>query len=135
VSAPREARIRRQERQGEVHAQARPEHHPLDTPFIVVTLTAMKLEFDPGKNERNITLRGISFEDAARFEWDTAVIIPDDRREYGEPCYRAFGVIDNRLHALVFTPRKEAIRVISLRKANHREVRRYESQTEPAAHR
>ncbi|MHC1729094.1 MAG: BrnT family toxin [Syntrophobacteraceae bacterium] len=43
--------------------------------------------------------------------------------------YRAFALIDSRLHALVFTPREGAIRVISLRKANRREVLRYETQT------
>jgi hypothetical protein len=41
----------------------------------------MKIEFDPEKNARNIELRGISFEDAARFAWEQAVIIPDTRRE------------------------------------------------------
>jgi uncharacterized DUF497 family protein len=41
------------------------------------------------------------------------------------------GLIENRLHALVFTPREGAVRVISLRKANRREVLRYETQTQP----
>ena len=90
----------------------------------------MEIEFDPEKNARNIELRGIPFEEAARFEWDSAVIIPDTRLNYGEPRYRAFGLIDNRLHALVFTPREGAIRGTSLRKANRREVFRYETQTQ-----
>lgn len=89
----------------------------------------MEIEFDPEKNARNIELRGISFEKAALFEWDSAAIIPDTRMDYGEPRYRAFGLIENRLHALVFTPREATIRVISLRKANRREVLRYETQT------
>lgn len=89
----------------------------------------MKIEFDPEKNAGNIELRGISFEEAARFDWENALITPDMRRDYGEPRYRAFGFIENRLHALVFTPREGAIRVISLRKANRREVLRYETQT------
>jgi uncharacterized DUF497 family protein len=90
----------------------------------------MKIEFDPEKNARNIELRGISFEEAARFEWESAFIIPDERRDYGEPRYRALGWIGNRLHALVFTPREGALRVISLRRANRREVLRYETQTQ-----
>ena len=90
----------------------------------------MEIEFDPEKNARNIELRGIPFEEAVRFEWDSAVIIPDMRLDYGEPRFRAFGLIDDRLHALVFTPRQGAIRVISLRKANRREVLRYETQTQ-----
>lgn len=88
----------------------------------------MEIEFDPAKNARNIELRGISFEEAARFQWESALIIGDTRREYGELRYRAFGFIGNRLHALVFTPRERAIRVISLRIANRREVLRYETQ-------
>jgi len=91
----------------------------------------MEIEFDPEKNVRNIELRGISLQDAARFEWEGALIVADRRRDYGEPRYRAFGFIENRLHALVFTPREGATRVISLRKANRREVLRYEKETGP----
>jgi uncharacterized protein len=88
----------------------------------------MKIEFDHDKNARNIEIRGISFEQAAEFEWNGALIIPDMRRVYGEKRFRAFGLIGKRLHAMVFTPRDNGIRVISLRKTNHREVLRYESQ-------
>jgi uncharacterized protein len=94
----------------------------------------MKIEFDPEKNARNIEERSISFEEAARFDWETALIIPDRRRDYGESRYRAFGFIENRLHALVFSPREGAIRVISLRKANRREALRYETQTRSRAY-
>lgn len=100
----------------------------LDRNIIVATIIDMEIEFDPEKNARNIRIRGISFEEAARFEWESALIIPDTRRDYGEPRYRAFGQIENRLHALVFSIREGAIRVISLRKANRREVLRYETQ-------
>ena len=92
------------------------------------TINDMKIEFDPDKNARNIEIRGISFEQAAEFEWDGALIVPDMRRDYGEKRFRAFGLIGSRLHAMVFTPRENGIRVISLRKANRREVLRYESQ-------
>lgn len=44
----------------------------------------------------------------------------------GERRYLALGHIDNRFHALVYTLRGDAVRVISLRKANSREVMRYE---------
>ena len=91
----------------------------------------MKIGFDPAKEARNIELRGISLEEATRFEWESAVVIQDTRHDYGEPRYRAFGFIDNRLPALVFTPREGGIRVISLRRANNREVMRYETQTQP----
>jgi uncharacterized protein len=86
------------------------------------------VSFDPAKNERNIASRGISFEVAEQFEWDTAMIAEDLRKEYGEPRFQALGFIAGRLHAMVFTPRAGKIHVISLRRANRREVRRYEAQ-------
>jgi len=86
------------------------------------------VSFDPAKNERNIAERGISFEVAEQFEWDTALIVADLRQEYGEPRFQALGFIAGRLHAMVFTPRADKIHVISLRKANRREMRRYEAQ-------
>ncbi|MEW6719578.1 MAG: BrnT family toxin [Thermodesulfobacteriota bacterium] len=90
----------------------------------------MRIEFDPLKNERNIAERGISFESADVFEWETARVIEDTRRNYGERRYRAIGMIMERLHAMVITPRQDGIRVIRLRKANRREKRLYEETTE-----
>jgi len=90
----------------------------------------MKLTFDPAKNEKNLCRRGISFEAAADFNFGTALIWKDVRMEYGEDRYCAIGFIGNRLHVLVFTPRADAMHVISLRKANKREVKQYEQKTE-----
>ncbi len=89
----------------------------------------IEIEYNPKKNQQNIKERGISFDTANNFEWDSALVIEDTRKDYGEPRYSAIGFIDNRLHVLVFTPRDEAIRVISLRKANNREVTRYDKQS------
>jgi uncharacterized DUF497 family protein len=87
------------------------------------------ISFDSTKNERNVAIRGISFERAVAFEWDSALIVEDTRKDYGERRFQALGLIDGRLHVLVFTPRAGKTHVISLRKANGREVRRYEAQT------
>ncbi len=89
----------------------------------------MKLIFDQAKDEANIRQRGISFKLAARFEFNTALIWKDTRTEYGEERYCSIGHIGERLYVLVFTPRDDAMRVISLRKANKREVKRYEQET------
>ncbi|HQR54009.1 MAG TPA: BrnT family toxin [Burkholderiales bacterium] len=86
------------------------------------------VSFDPVKNERNIASRGISFEVAEQFEWNTAMVAEDLRKEYGERRFQALGFIAGRLHAMVFTPRDGKVHVISLRKANRREMRRYEAQ-------
>ncbi|MCK0507946.1 BrnT family toxin [Aromatoleum anaerobium] len=91
----------------------------------------MEITFDPAKNARNLADRGLSFERVAEFDFETAVIVVDTRRDYGEVRFRAFGWLDSRLHALVFARVAKGIRVISFRKANKREVRRYEQETQP----
>ncbi len=88
----------------------------------------MPISFDPGKNERNIAARGISFELADEFEWDGALVVEDTRKDYGERRFQALGLIAGRLHAPVFTPRSGTVHVICLRKANRREVQRFEAQ-------
>jgi uncharacterized DUF497 family protein len=90
----------------------------------------MRIEFDPAKNERNIHERGLSFERAVDFDFETATLTVDNRRDYGETRFRALGYLDDRLHTLVFVGLTDGIRVISFRKANQREVRLYESQTQ-----
>ena len=89
----------------------------------------MPISFDPQKNERNIALRGIPFEIVEDFEWDSALVVEDLRKDYGERRFQALGLIAGRLHALVFTPRAGLVHVISLRKANRREIKLYEAQT------
>lgn len=88
----------------------------------------MSITFDPRKNERNIAERGLSFELVEEFEWDSALVVEDVRRDYGERRFQALGLITGRLHALVFTPRAGRVHVISLRKANQREIGLYEAQ-------
>jgi len=50
----------------------------------------------------------------------------DQRRDYGEERYRAFGRIAGRPHAMAFTIRPSAIRIISLRRARQEEIDEYE---------
>ena len=84
----------------------------------------MAVTFDPGKNAKNIAERGLSFERVADLDWDTAVIVVDTRRDYGEPRLRVMS-LDGVLHAAVVTPCGGELRVISFRRANRREVRLY----------
>jgi uncharacterized DUF497 family protein len=86
----------------------------------------LNIEFDSVKNEKNILERGISFELAADFDLATAKVWTDARKDYGEERFIALGYISNRLFSMVFTVRGESLRVISLRKANKREVSNYE---------
>ncbi|MBI5193254.1 MAG: BrnT family toxin [Nitrospirae bacterium] len=89
----------------------------------------MIYEWDEGKRQRTISDRGIDFADADRFEWDTANILTDDRGDYKEQRFVATGILDGRLYVIAFTMRGETVRIISLRKANKREVRDYEENT------
>jgi uncharacterized protein len=88
----------------------------------------MDISFDAAKSEKNLLARGISFELAAEFEWDSALIVVDLRKDYGERRFQALGLIGDRLHMRVFTPRGNRAHVISLRKANKREAKGYEAQ-------
>ena len=84
-----------------------------------------RIAFDPAKNATNIASRGLSFELVEQMEWTTALMVEDTRKAYGERRFQVLGFIGERLHALVFTPREGKVHVISLRKANSREVKRY----------
>ena len=86
----------------------------------------MHIEFDASKNDTNVRERGLSFERASDFDFDSAIIKPDTRKPYPEVRYVALGFLDARLHVLCFTPVEDGIRVISFRKANLREVKHYE---------
>jgi uncharacterized protein len=85
----------------------------------------VQITFDPQKNERNVRERGLPFELAAEFEFETAHVETDMRRDYGETRYVAIGKLSGRLHVLCFTETSDGIHVISFRKANDREVKEY----------
>ena len=89
----------------------------------------MNVTFDQAKDAANLAKHGVSLTEAAGFEWGSAVVWPDTRREYGEARMVALGYIGLRIMALVFVDRPPEKpterRIISLRKANSREVKRY----------
>ena len=85
----------------------------------------MEISFDPAKDASNLAKHGVPLSDAELIEWDTRVAIPDTRKVYGEPRMIGFAYIGLRLMCVVFTDRVDERRIISLRKANSREVKRY----------
>jgi len=89
----------------------------------------MLIIFDPAKSARNERERGLPFGRAADFDWGGALLLEDTRRDYGERRIVATGPLDDRIHVLCFVPIPGGIRVISLRKANLREVRNHEKAT------
>jgi uncharacterized protein len=86
----------------------------------------VRITFDPAKNARNIHERGLPFELVAHLDWETAVSVEDTRKDYGKRRLRVLGFLGDRLHAAVITVRGDAMHVISFRKANAKEMRRYE---------
>jgi uncharacterized protein len=92
-------------------------------------MVAVAFEYDGDKHRSNIVKHGIGLNAAAAFKFDTAKISPDTRRDYGEERSMAYGFIGDMLYALVFTMRGSTMRLISLRKANSKERKRYHEQT------
>ncbi len=88
----------------------------------------MRFEWDAQKSQKNARERGLPFEQAKRMDFETALVEEDTRQDYGERRFVVYGRIDNRLHILCFTPIGGGIRLISLRKANLREVTYYEQE-------
>ena len=84
---------------------------------------SVEIEYDPVKNERNVRERGLSFERARDFEFATAKVKLVPRGD--ELRVLATGLLAGRVHVLVYKPLAGRIRVISFRKANSREVKRY----------
>ena len=82
--------------------------------------------YDSVKAAANLAKHRVSFDQAEHFDWETALVVEDDRFDYGERRFVAIGLIDDRAHVMVFTRRGSRVRLISLRKANRRESRRYE---------
>jgi uncharacterized protein len=92
----------------------------------------MKITFDPKKDASNVAKHGLSLEDAEGLEWDTLMCKQDTRRSYGEPRQIGYALSDDRLYCVVFVDRPTDApterRIISLRKANQREVESYANQ-------
>jgi uncharacterized DUF497 family protein len=80
-------------------------------------------DFDPAKEAINLSKHGISL--ARWIDIDIRVTFVDDRRDYGEIRYRAYGYIDGIAYFLAFTNRDGRVRPISLRRAHDKEMKRY----------
>lgn len=89
----------------------------------------MQFEWDDEKSEATREKRGFGFEEIAGVFADPCrFTFPDERFEYGEDRWLTFGEIEGRLFAVAYTMRGETIRIISARKANERERRKYDEQ-------
>ncbi len=88
----------------------------------------MDFEWDAAKSDLCFRERGFDFAYAAQVFFDPdRMVQADTRYSYGEERYRVIGMIEQRLFVVVYTPRHDAMRIISARKANRREVSYYEN--------
>lgn len=85
----------------------------------------MDIEFDPDIRDKTMTERGIDFARAAEVFAGRHFTAEDQREDYAEPRYITVGKLDGRMVVMVWTPRGEARRIISMRKANDREKTLY----------
>jgi uncharacterized protein len=92
-----------------------------------------RFEWDPTKAANNLRKHGVSFETAARVFTDPYALVELDRIENGEERWQTIGVVEGVLMLMVaHTVREqddiEVIRIISARRGNRRERRRYEEE-------
>jgi uncharacterized DUF497 family protein len=85
----------------------------------------MEIAFDTNKDAANLEKHGISLAAGATIEWEDALTWADERNNYGEARMCAIAYIGNRLYYVAYVDRAEVRRIISLRKANSREEKRY----------
>ncbi len=89
----------------------------------------MDVTFDPAKDVVNLAKHGCSLASAAALEWADAMVTPDARRDYGEARMIGYVPLGDRLFCVVYVDRPPENpterRIISLRKANFREVNLY----------
>lgn len=88
------------------------------------------LDWDEAKSRQNLAKHGLSFQDAAAVFAGPCVTVEDTRRHYGERRFITLGLLSGRTVVIAHTPRGRRIRVISMRKANSREARRYRERLE-----
>jgi uncharacterized protein len=79
--------------------------------------------FDPDKDAKNIEQHQISL--ARAFDMTVIRFSEDQRFDYGEVRYRAWGTIDGKTYCLAYTMRDGKVRPISLRRARQKEMKRY----------
>jgi uncharacterized protein len=80
-----------------------------------------------GKGREKHRKHKVDFSTACRI-WEGSILERgDNRRDYGEVRIEASGKVDGRLMVVIFTWRGAVRRIISARKANAREKRRFEA--------
>lgn len=85
----------------------------------------MRITFDRAKRDQTLRERGIDFKDARHVFAGRTLDVEDRRQDYGEARMLTVGYLAERMVMVVWTPRGRARRIISMRKCNDREKKRY----------
>jgi uncharacterized DUF497 family protein len=93
----------------------------------------IRFEWDDDKAARNLVKHRVSFETAVRAFADPCQLTEQDRFENGEYRWRTIGMVDGQLvlfvaHTVGEEDGMEVIRIISARKADPKERKRYDEQ-------
>jgi uncharacterized DUF497 family protein len=87
---------------------------------------SMQIEFDAEKRDKTLKERGLDFVRSPEVFAGATATTRDERNDYGEDRFVTVGTLDGQTVIVVWTPRGEARRIISMRKANGREIFRYQ---------
>jgi uncharacterized DUF497 family protein len=86
----------------------------------------MELGWHPAKREKTVADREIDFAGLlAAFSDPKRLVAQDTRKDYGETRFNMIAMCRGELLHITYTPRGELTWIISARKANRREQRRY----------
>ena len=97
-----------------------------------VQIISMKITCDPAKRAATLSTRDIDFLDAEHVFAGRTLTAQDTRRAYGEMRFQTVGFLGGRMVMVVWTPRGEARHVMSMRKCNAKEQKRYSQRFEEA---
>ena len=86
----------------------------------------MNFEWDENKRITNLKKHGVDFVAASRLWNSPMLVVEDTRSNYQEQRWLGMGLLEKRVMIIVYTKRRNTIRIISFRKANKREVKYYE---------
>ncbi|WP_084691046.1 BrnT family toxin [Sphingomonas sp. SRS2] len=85
----------------------------------------MRISYDEEKRRKVLNERQIDFDDAAEF-FDAFHLTKRDDRDYKEERYISIGEMKGQVILVVWTPREDSRRIITMWKADHGERERYQ---------
>jgi uncharacterized protein len=86
----------------------------------------LKFEWNKSKAKDNFERHGVTFDLAKEvFKDPFAVEFLDDRQDYGEERFVIIGLVGTHVLYVAYTERRDAIRIISARRATNHEQETY----------